>query len=105
MEFRIIKQHGIYATLVIVAAILGCYWIYRYCNRKEGYSANREHETSSSSSKKVPTLMLFYADWCPACTASKPEWNRVKEHYNEMESPPVKFVEYNCSNAQDPAIA
>jgi protein disulfide-isomerase A6 len=31
--------------------------------------------------KTKPTIILFYADWCPHCQAMKPAWGGIKRKY------------------------
>ena len=51
---------------------------------------------------KSPTIMYFYAEWCPHCKNFMPEWKKFKEQVagqkiNAVERSCVEYADY-CSN-------
>jgi protein disulfide-isomerase A1 len=61
---------------------------------------------ASTDGKKQAELMLFYADWCPACKAFKPAWHETKEAADQktIGGYHVIFTDVNCSNKDDSAV-
>ena len=51
-------------------------------------------------------VMFFTADWCPHCKKAKPEWERIKEEYNEhsINGYTVYFRTINCTDENDVEI-
>ena len=79
--------------------ILFAHYTYKqYANSKTLFHANRE-QSSDSSTNKTATLMLFYVDWCPHCKTAKPEWETLKEEYENknVNGYTIHFVEHNCT--------
>ena len=43
--------------------------------------------------KNVPSLVLFYADWCGPCKMFLPTWNKMEESIND---PNINLVKFSC---------
>lgn len=43
--------------------------------------------------------MLWYANWCPHCRASKPSWDTIKEKYDNkiVNGYLLEFIEVDCT--------
>jgi len=91
------KMMGI--LLVIIFFLFLGWYIYKKSANTTSFNANREG-ISNDSKTKTATLMLFYVDWCPHCKTAKPEWNDLKEQYDnkQINGYTLLFDEYNCTN-------
>jgi thiol-disulfide isomerase/thioredoxin len=89
--------------IVALAIVLGFsyYWFVIRKRQLESfeYNINREPSDSSDSSKNAE-LMFFFADWCPHCKRSKPEWEEVRAEYEgkTVNGYTVKFKEIDCTS-------
>ena len=89
---------GLIAVIGII--IILYYYVFKPVSEKNvTYSANAEHNTSSSQNGKDAEIMLFYVDWCPHCKTAKPAWNDVKSEYENktINGYKVIFTEINCT--------
>jgi thiol-disulfide isomerase/thioredoxin len=41
------------------------------------FAYNRTRERASNKKNTTKEYVLYYADWCPACKAMKPLWNKI----------------------------
>ena len=94
------------ATSIIVGIILviSAYFIYKqFTNSKTSFRPNRENIPKDTNSNKTATLMLFYVDWCPHCKTAKPEWDALKEEYDNkiINGYNLSLIEYNCTNESE----
>jgi thiol-disulfide isomerase/thioredoxin len=93
----------ILACVAILSIVLGLgyYWFVIRNRQLESfeYNINREPSDSSDSSKNAE-LLFFFADWCPHCNRSKPEWEEVRTEYEgkTINGHVVKFKEIDCTN-------
>ncbi len=69
--------------IVAVVSILILYLIYVMKNRSKNGTVHRT------------TVILFYAEWCGACTAVKPTWDEVKGDMSDK----LNFEEVNIDDA------
>ena len=44
--------------------------------------------------KDRPTLVLFFADWCPHCQSFKPTWNGLAKKHEKSKKLQLAQVEY-----------
>lgn len=68
----------IIAIFVTVAILALKYYspIKKLTNEKFTDVANANRRTQTAD------VYLFFADWCPYCQKAKPEWQQLKDHYN-----------------------
>jgi thiol-disulfide isomerase/thioredoxin len=87
-------------TVLIIGLIVFTYYLYKQFSNKTSYNANREHMQSDPTSNKQAELILFYVDWCPHCKTAKPEWEKMKNEYEDKQinGYNIIFTEYNCTN-------
>ena len=101
------KNVGTIAISVLMLIVIVCiaYYVYiKYLTPKlkEMYKPNKEQVPSfAASGGNDVELLLFSADWCPHCKAAKPEWNAVKEKYNnqDINGYRVLFRDVNCTTS------
>jgi len=85
----------IFLAIVLIIVI---YYIYtKYFSNGLGKTIeNMENQ----SGDKAAELMLFHVDWCPHCKTAKPEWDQVKDEYQNksINGYKVMFNEINCTD-------
>jgi thiol-disulfide isomerase/thioredoxin len=85
----------IFLAIVLIIVI---YYIYtKYFSNGLGKTIeNMENQSSDKSAE----LMLFHVDWCPHCKTAKPEWDQVKDEYQNksINGYKVMFNEINCTD-------
>lgn len=95
------KTMAVCVSVVAIVSGLLYYWFVIRKKQLESfeYNINREPSDSSDSSKNAE-LMFFFADWCPHCKKSKPEWEEVRAEYEgkTINGYVVKFKEIDCTN-------
>lgn len=88
---------------VIITILIG--GLYMYFNMKNiaSFVPNREKGEKNDGDGNEAEILLFYADWCPHCKASKPAWNEIKQKYeNQMiNGRHIIFTEINCTEETD----
>ena len=69
---------------IIVMLILFTYLGYNVYTKQEGFSDNKKYKDVANSQDFKPAVQLymFYVDWCPHCKTAKPEWDKVKQKYD-----------------------
>jgi len=87
-------------VFLIVGLIVFTYYVYKQFTNKTSYNANRENMQTDQTSNKQAELILFYVDWCPHCKTAKPEWEKMKNEYDnkQINGYNIIFTEYNCTN-------
>ena len=99
---KIGPKNAVLVASSMIIILFVCYYIYRtmFYTRKETFKSN------GSGSDKQAELMLFYATWCPACTAFKPQWESLKEqmHGKQINGTHIIFTEIDCSDNKNSEI-
>lgn len=98
-----IKMMVIY-ILIIIVVVFVCYYVYiKFFSPKiaELYKPNNEQmpKWGSSTSSNEAELLFFYATWCPYCKSAKPEWDKIKNEYENktINGYKVIFIDVDCS--------
>ena len=89
----------IVALAIVVAGAY--YWFVIRKRQLESFEYNINREPSDSSeSAKTAELMFFFAEWCPFCKKSEPEWKAVREEYEgkTVNGYVVKFKDVDCTS-------
>jgi thiol-disulfide isomerase/thioredoxin len=94
-------------TILIIAGILififiAVYYYYNYVlpKLKTSYNANSEYgNKDNENSNKQAEMLLFYAEWCPHCKTAKPNWDAIRNQYQNktINGYHVIFTEVNCT--------
>lgn len=94
---NLLMYGGIVVTIVVIIIILYL-WMREPPQSFQALESFSGTGSGSSSGEKY-TLMMFFANWCPHCTAAKPEWETTKSQYNgkPINGHQVNFVEYDCT--------
>jgi thiol-disulfide isomerase/thioredoxin len=98
------NKYRIIGILFLLILIFVSYYIYtKYYSSKllELYKPNNEKMPLwTKDNSNVVEIMFFFATWCPHCKTAKPEWEKIKSEYSNIEIHGYKilFVEIDCSN-------
>jgi thiol-disulfide isomerase/thioredoxin len=92
-------------AFVLVFLIIVFLAIYIYIKStpkmKELYKPNEEKVPiwAKPPSNNEVELLFFFATWCPYCRTGKPEWEKVKEEYQnkKINDNKIIFVEVDCT--------
>jgi len=92
--------------IMIVAAVLaiigfGVYYYYAYISPKlsPSFGDDSAESDDGSDTEGDVELILFYVDWCPHCKTAKPEWDSVRNEYENknVNGYNLQFTEINCT--------
>tara|TARA_Y100000780_G_scaffold232441_2_gene263936 strand:- start:638 stop:1042 length:405 start_codon:yes stop_codon:yes gene_type:complete len=75
------------------------YYVYNlYVTPKINPTYVENNEFSQEGPTKEVELYLFYTDWCPHCKVAKPEWNKLKDEFQErgVNNTTIIFREVDC---------
>jgi len=83
---------GIFGILGVVII-----W-YSYGRFREGMTSSSSSSSSPSQPKKQAELILFWANWCPACHAVKPDWDTFRANHAQtmFQGYSIVYTEYDC---------
>lgn len=106
---RLVRRIGPRNALCVVTsgALILFMTAYVYQTMGGGFGWGFEGFTDAATDgKKQAELMLFYADWCPACRKFKPTWYETKEAADKktIGGYNVIFTDVNCTNKDDSAV-
>jgi hypothetical protein len=90
---------AIVALIVIVMAIRYIWPTIRNM-MKPKYNANKEHEWGKGEHGKTCELLFFGTTWCPYCKQAMPEFEAVKNEYEnqKINGYSILFTEIDCTN-------
>ena len=90
----------------LIAAIVYVYRNYLVPTMNPSYAPNKEFVDQDVDSYKEAEVLMFTVDWCPYCKKAKPEWEKIKEKYNErsINGYTVYFRTINCTDENDVEI-
>jgi len=85
----------IFLVILFITIAIIYYYYYVVPAMKPKYT----QKNGSGDSDKTANLMMFYVDWCPHCKTAKPEWNKLKNEYQDrtINGYVVTFTEINCT--------
>lgn len=88
-----------------IAIILIAVWSYRYyVLRPYEYNANLERQKNVDKNENQIQILVFTADWCPACRRASAPIKHVQEKYDNKQNSSGKtvvFVFYDCTDLED----
>jgi hypothetical protein len=96
--------YTIITIIVVIVLLIISYYLYKqWTTNGTAYNANRENgnvETTNANGNKQAELMLFSVDWCPHCKSAKPEWDNLKNQFENktINGYTIIFTEHNCTN-------
>lgn len=95
-------------TIIIIVIILIVIAVLYLRQRNKAEKKKRFSDVANENRRNLEAEVLFFnADWCPHCTAAKPEWDTF-ESQNEgrvVNGYEVKCVNVNCTNEDDSNIS
>ena len=102
-KFQISKVNTSYKYVLLVpfCVVLLAIVYYFYLKQNEKKEQYRENnERIGNENLKNVELLFFHVDWCPYCKTAKPEWNNIKELYenNTINGRSINFIEIDCTN-------
>ena len=94
----------IFLAIIFVSLSVYLYNYYVSSTLDPDFVENKELQNGMDKQSDVE-LYLFYTTWCPHCTKSKPEWNKLKSEYQEktINNTVVYFREIDCDKEKDVA--
>ena len=89
-------------ALFVFILITRSYFVYKNYTKKYDNTPNKENgitSTTSNQNVKNAQIILWYANWCPHCRASKPAWDSVQEKYDNkvVNGYLLEFIEVDCT--------
>lgn len=90
----------ILGLIFILILFLISYYVYKSFTKKYTYTPNKENELiKDTKDYKNAQIILWYANWCPHCKASKPSWDIIKEKYDNknVNGYLLEFIEVDCT--------
>jgi thiol-disulfide isomerase/thioredoxin len=91
------------AVLFVVISVSSYYYYFKPKYLKESFTPNSEQRPNSGDETNTAELMLFYVDWCPHCKTAKPDWEEVKNEFQNktINGYRVLFTEINCTTESE----
>jgi len=89
-------------VLLIISFLIALTYIYfKYIKKNtETLISNNDDKTSDiNANNKIADLYFFYTDWCPHCKKTKPEWEKLKQNYenkNQINGYTLNFISVDC---------
>ena len=89
----------LYIVSAVVTLMLLLYIVLYYLNTSPRGVTSTDKEVVTIDGSKAGELTLFFATWCPACKAIKPEWDQFKNDYSNKKINNVILLiqEIDCS--------
>jgi thiol-disulfide isomerase/thioredoxin len=98
------------AILVVVVSIIfsvAAYYVYARYSKNMAVKKPTDDIANADRRNDTAEILFFYADWCPHCTAAKPEWEAFKASVDghTIDGYTVKCVDVNCTDSDNAAVA
>ena len=97
-----------YKTPIVVAVAIVVFSVvayYAYARYSKNFQVKRPADDIANANQRDDTaeVLFFYADWCPHCTAAKPEWEAFKAGVDgsTVDGYVVKCVDVNCTDSDN----
>ena len=92
-------QTILYIVSALVAISILLYIVLYYLRTTPNGVTNTNKEVTTTDGSKAGELTLFFATWCPACKAIKPEWEHFRNDYSNRKINGVVLLirEVDCS--------
>lgn len=92
-------QTILYIVSAAVTILLLLYIVLYYLKTKSTGVTETNKEVTTPDGSKAGELTLFFATWCPACKAIKPEWEQFRNDYSNKKINGVVLLikEVDCS--------
>ena len=93
----------LFLVAVFIGVALYIYSTYISPKINPAYIENRE--LVSDEPQKEAVLYFFYTTWCPHCKTAKPEWQKLKDEYENtpINNTRVIFREVDCDKEESVA--
>jgi thiol-disulfide isomerase/thioredoxin len=78
-----LKKYGM--IVLVLFLIILFIWLSFYCYKniyKPFFRLNQYTDVVNAPNDVELIIYFFHTDWCPYCTAAKPEWDKFKAEYN-----------------------
>ena len=83
--------------------------VYSFFRRKDLIKTQENKDINSMSESFVSStpavFTMYYADWCPHCTAAKPEFQSLMKNTQNINGKAIKFVMVDCEKNPEKAEA
>jgi thiol-disulfide isomerase/thioredoxin len=92
-------QTILYIVSAVVTILLLLYIVIYYLKTPSSSVTITDKEVSTRDGSNAGELTLFFATWCPACKAIKPEWEQFRNDYSNKKINGVVLLirEVDCS--------
>lgn len=102
-KFKMRWQDLFTLNVALIAGIVLAFLLLAFKLYKDFVRAKQARLEQDDASNRIPnedaevTLILFFADWCPACQKIKPEWNAFAGKFRN-ESQRIRGYNITCQN-------
>lgn len=81
-EFQKLPQ--LQQLIVAAVVIVGAWWLWKnyiskFIRNREGFDGPARVGGGAAPTGKRLVCTMYYTEWCPHCTAAKPEWAKLKQ--------------------------
>ena len=78
-----LKKYGMTALIIILIVLFIWLSVYCYNHIFVPFFRQKKYTDVVNAANDVEIVIyFFYTDWCPYCTAAKPEWQKFKNDYH-----------------------
>lgn len=95
-----------YRNILICLLVVLFFVVGYYGYRRFRINISEKYKNVANANVRNPEIVIyfFYADWCPHCTNSKPEWSSFSSEYNNKIVNNYRIVcrMVNCTDDTEP---